>query len=130
MQKPRFAPNTAFDGKYAEDRIGKILPLIQDRIKTLEEFETFAGFFFEAPKVDVTLFGKNYKEHLEKAAEAIEKEVPLDQVPKDNGFKVGDFFMDLRIAITGSKFTPPINESMLILGKAETIERIKTALTM
>ena len=119
-----------FDGKYAEDRIGKILPLIQDRIKTLEEFETIAGFFFEAPKVDVTLFGKNYKEHLEKAAEAIEKEVPLDQVPKDNGFKVGDFFMDLRIAITGSKFTPPINESMLILGKAETIERIKTALTL
>jgi glutamyl/glutaminyl-tRNA synthetase len=36
--------------------------------------------------------------------------------------------MDLRIAVAGSKFTPPINDSMIILGKEESISRIKTVI--
>ncbi len=105
-----------------------ITKLVKDRIKKISDMDILAGFFFEKPKVDNKLFGKNYKEHLEKAIEAIEKDVPLDQVPKDNNFKIGDFFMDLRIAITGSKFTPPINESIEILGKKEALERLKKVL--
>ena len=105
-----------------------ITKLVKDRIKKISDMDILAGVFFEKPKVDNKLFGKNYKEHLEKAIEAIEKDVPLDQVPKDNNFKIGDFFMDLRIAITGSKFTPPINESIEILGKKEALERLKKVL--
>jgi len=105
-----------------------IVGLIHDRIKKLSEFKSMAGFFYETPSVDKSLLGKNCKEHLEKAIDAIEKGTPLDSVPKDNGFKVGDFFMDLRIAITGSKFTPPINESIEILGKEESIERLRLAI--
>ncbi len=108
--------------------VKQIIPLIKDRIKKLSDFKSFAGFFFEAPKVDKKLLGKNYKEHLEKAIEAIEKDVSLDQVPKDNDFKVGDFFMDLRVTVTGSKFTPPINESIEVLGKDEATKRIKAVL--
>lgn len=103
----------------------KVVPLIKDRIKKLSEVKNFAGFFFASPDVDRDLLGKNYKEHLQKAAEAIEKGKPLDEVPKENDFRVGDFFMDLRIAITGSKFTPPINESIEILGKDESLARIR-----
>ena len=44
---------------------------------------------------------------------------------KENNFKTGDFFMTLRIVITGSRFTPPLNESIEILGKEETLSRIK-----
>jgi glutamyl/glutaminyl-tRNA synthetase len=36
--------------------------------------------------------------------------------------------MDLRIAVAGSKFTPPINDSMIILGKEESIIRIKAVI--
>ena len=103
-----------------------ITDLLKDRIKKISDINEFAKFFWEAPVVDKNLFGENYKEHLEKAMEAINKEIPLDQVPKDNNFKVGDFFMDLRIAIAGSKFTPPINESIEILGKEETLKRLRT----
>jgi glutamyl-tRNA synthetase len=105
--------------------VKKVIPLIKDRIKKLSDFDSFAGFFFKEKTVDQKLFGENYKEHLKKALEAIEKGIPLDQVPKDNNFKVGDFFMDLRIAVTGSKFTPPINESIEILGKEETLKRLQ-----
>lgn len=103
----------------------RITRLIKDRIKKISDINEFAKFFWETPVVDKNILGKNYKDHLEKAIEAIEKGIPLDQVPKDNNFKVGNFFMDLRIAITGSKFTPPINESIEILGKDEVLERIR-----
>jgi glutamyl-tRNA synthetase len=114
--------------KLSNDKQLAITGLIKDRIKRISDINEFAKFFWEASVVDKNLFGKNYKEHLEKAVEAIEKGIPLDQVPKDNNFKVGDFFMSLRIAITGSKFTPPINESIEILGKEETVKRLKSVL--
>ena len=112
----------------SEEKLKKVIPLIKDRIKKLSDFESFAGFFFEEKLVDKKLFGKDYKKHLEKALEAIENEISLDQVPKGNNFNVGDFFMDLRIAITGSKFTPPVNESIEILGKEESAQRIEKVL--
>ena len=42
----------------------------------------------------------------------------------ENNIKVGDFFMTIRIAMTGVKFTPPINDSIIILGKEETLKRL------
>lgn len=114
-----------FNKKYPEEKIEKILPLVQDRIKTLKEFESLAGFFFEAPKVDKKLLGAKYKEHLQVAIDCLKKDRDLTAAVKENGFKTGDFFMDLRIAVSGSKITPPINDSILILGKKETAERIK-----
>ncbi len=114
--------------KADESMVSKVIPLIKDRVKKLSDIGSFAKFFFEKPEVDSSLFGDNHKVHLEKAVEAVEKDIPLDQVPKDNDFKVGDFFMDLRIAITGNKFTPPINESIQILGKEESLNRLKEVL--
>jgi glutamyl-tRNA synthetase len=119
--------NSEFSKLPEEKQLG-ITKLVKDRVKKISDISGFAKFFWETPNVDKKLFGKNYKEHLEKALSAIEKTIPLDQVPKDNNFKVGDFFMDLRIAITGSKFTPPINESIEILGKEETLKRLKKVL--
>lgn len=114
-----------YEGKYESSLLKKIVPLVKDRIKKLSDFESFAGFFFEEPKVDKKLFGKNHKEHLTEALSAIESGKDLMEVVKEREFKTGDFFMDLRIAITGSKFTPPINESIMILGKEESLKRIK-----
>ena len=42
--------------------------------------------------------------------------------------KTGDYFMDMRVAIMGSKFTPPITESTLIIGIPESLQRVKNAL--
>ena len=94
-----------------------IVKLTQDRMKKLFDFKSLTSFFFEEPVVDKKLLGKNYKEHLKKTVDAFENGIPLDQVPKDNNFKVGDFFMDLRIAITGMKFTPPIMNLLRYLEK-------------
>jgi glutamyl-tRNA synthetase len=118
-----------------EKKLMQIIPLIKDRIVKLSDFDSFAGFFFKRPEVDVKLFGENYKKHLSDAISIIEsaKDWKLEtlnekfmEVVKSKGYKTGDFFMSLRVAITGSKFTPPINDSIIILGKEETINRIKS----
>lgn len=120
--------------KYDKELVKKVLPLIKDRIKKITDFGSLAGFFFKEADVDTKLFGKNYKKHLEAAIEVFEKirnwelKTLNDELMKSidaNGFKVGDFFMDLRIAITGQKFTPPINDSIVILGKEEALRRLK-----
>ena len=110
------------------DEKTKITQLVKERLKKLNEFDELAGFFYEVRIPDRKLLGENYTKHLTAAIEALEKDIPLDQVPQKYDFKVGDFFMDLRIAVTGSKFTPPINESIAILGKDETVKRIKKVL--
>ncbi len=130
-----------YDQKYDyndSDLIKMIAPIVKDRIKKLSDFKSFAGFFFDKPKVDTKLFGKDYKEHLEVAIKVLEKTdkwtaKELETFSRDaiaaKKFDTGKFFMTLRIAITGSKFTPPINESIIILGKVESIKRIQSALT-
>jgi glutamyl-tRNA synthetase len=116
------------------DLISKITPLLKDRIEKLTDINSFGGFFFERKEVDKTLLNENASEHIKKAIEVLEKitdwrKESLDEglmtTVTENGYKTGEFFMNLRIAITGSKFTPPINDSILILGKEETISRLK-----
>ena len=126
-----------FGGKYDEDKIAEVLPLVQSRIKTLGEFGTLAGFFFNRPKLTWDQVNGLNKKHLKASLKAIEnaevwEKDNLDkaflEVIDENGFKTGDFFMDLRVAISGSRFTPPITESILILGKNEAISRISFVL--
>lgn len=114
--------------------IGEVAPLVKERIKKLSEFESFAGFFIKEPKVKKSLLGKSYQKHIKAIIQAIEdikkwEKKNLDEsligVVKENGFATGDFFMDLRVAITGSSFTPPINDSIVILGREKTLKRLK-----
>jgi glutamyl-tRNA synthetase len=111
--------------------------LVQDRIKTLSEFDSLAGFFYKSLNVNKKLLGNNYKDHLKKAIDALNKidKWNLGNINKSlmgvigkEEFHTGKFFMDLRIAITGSKKTPPINESIEVLGKSETLKRLKKVL--
>ncbi|HST04383.1 MAG TPA: hypothetical protein VLQ48_06555, partial [Chloroflexia bacterium] len=42
--------------------------------------------------------------------------------------KAGDLFMILRVAVTGSNVSPPLYESMEILGRDEVLSRVDNAL--
>ena len=123
--------------KLPEEKQIAITKLVKDRIKRISDFNELAKFFWETPIVDTKIFGENYKEHLSDAVSAVEniKDWNLENLNtkfmdliKEKGYKTGDFFMSLRVAITGSKFTPPINDSIVILGKEETLSRMKSLL--
>jgi len=118
-----------FGDKYPEDLIERTLPLIQERIKTLKEYDEYAHFFLEAPQE----YSK-YKELFEKTSSALTEvsdwkaekigEV-MQKVALDLGIKNSEYFMAMRVAITGKKISPPLNESMEILGKEETLSRLR-----
>lgn len=116
----------------------QITKLVKDRITKVSDLEEIAGFFWQERPVDKSFLGKDFKNHISDAIKIIENlsEWSLPKLNdnlmaniKEKGYKTGDFFMDLRIAVTGSKFTPPINDSIIILGKEETLERLNKVLS-
>jgi glutamyl-tRNA synthetase len=135
-RKLQFLIYNFYSGKYPEELLGKTLPLVQERIKTLKEYDAYCRFFIEKPKqydIDLSNYDEMFK-HLNSALEKIDKmnwkterigEV-MQEVAKELVMKNSEFFMVVRVAITGKKITPPLNESMEILGKEECMTRLRT----
>jgi glutamyl-tRNA synthetase len=119
--------------KYPEDLIDKTVPLIKERIKKLSDYLPMCEFFFKAPtNYEVSLNGKEdffgkVKIELEKIVDwrALVIGEALVNLAKKLEIKNSQFFADMRMVITGKKISPPLNDSMEILGKEECLERIK-----
>ncbi len=121
----------AFDSRIPNDHsvLKKIIPLVKERIHTLSEFWSLAGFFYEKPSVfetpkmaDMVSALKNVLEKTKWSHDAMEAAI-REKVEKEN-WKVKDFFMQLRIAVTGKTVGPPLLESLVVLGKEETLSRL------
>lgn len=109
-----------YKGKYPDNKIKLIWPLVKDRMKILTEFESLAGFFFEAPEKKSVR--KEVVEALQSCAwnhDAMEK-----AIRKVCGDNAKEAFMELRVAVTGKTVGPPLLESLEILGKEETMARL------
>lgn len=112
-----------------EALVQKIIPLVKERMKTFGEFWTLAGFFFERPKEFERTVEKNLLEIVKKALEQSQwrhdsMEKAIRTAADQAGMKAKDLFMELRIAETGKSVGPPLLESLIILGKDETLERL------
>lgn len=139
---------TFFEAKgYSPDQkiLLKIAPILKERLATLDESVELAGFFFEE---DVKYSADELipKGLTKEQAVAILNEslTILNSVPvltKENdeplmrkfvdrsGFSAGQVFGILRIAVTGQRVSPPLFESMEIIGKDKVLERIKNAIS-
>ena len=123
------------------DLIKQTIPLFKERLINLSDYKSLVDFFVEEPKVDKKLLlkksgkdGKLIKEQFKKAVERLEKvkdwetktlEDLFRKIVQDNDYHLGKFFMATRIAITGKFATPPLFETMEVLGKEKTIKRLK-----
>jgi len=120
-----------------------LVPLIQERIRTLDEAVDMAGFFFQ-PDVHPEpseLIGKKMSAQesahaAERAHEVIQAlsesefeqlEHALRDLADELGIKAGQLFGILRVAVTGQKVSPPLIESMVIIGKKIVLGRIERA---
>lgn len=119
-----------FNQIYPMSQISQILPLVKERMKTLAEFASLAGFFFEKPKE----FERPLKDSPFKVAsdalktcdwnhDAMEKAIRA--AAEKAGLKAKDVFMELRLAVTGKTVGPPLLESLEILGREETLLRLQ-----
>src|SRR6202008_1900844 len=59
--------------------------------------------------------------------EADELEGPLRSLAEERGWKVGDLFMAIRVAVTGRTATPPLFDTLVALGRERTLERLDNA---
>lgn len=114
----------------SEERVRQIIPLIKPRINVLTDFTAMAGFYFVEPTVpelvpqdkEYLAVAKDVLTNADWTKEGIEAE--LVENVKNKGWKNGPFFAALRLTITGSKVSPPLTESMLILGREVVLNRL------
>ena len=113
-----------------EDLVRQVAPLVQEKIATLEEFPSLARFFFERVPPEEPLEDGAV---LPAAAEVLAKvepfeagaiEAALRQLAERLGLKPRQAFQPIRLALTGSKISPGLFESLEVLGKDESIARI------
>jgi glutamyl-tRNA synthetase len=122
-----------------------LMPLVQERLRTLNEAPEMLRFFFEEPEAyrseqlipkgrDAAAAAtviKNARSTLDALLdwqpEAIEP--ALRSLAERQGWSSRDLFMTLRVAITGRTVTPPLIESMSRLGKERVRARLDRAAT-
>ncbi|MEX0587562.1 MAG: glutamate--tRNA ligase [Patescibacteria group bacterium] len=121
----------------------KIVPLVRERIKKLGEFEALAGFFFnDVAWTKEELISRNesagsaaekltavlhlFESQSDWKAESLEKKTRALAAVK--GWEAPALFMLLRVAVTGQTVSPPLFESISVLGPEKTSARIKGAL--
>ena len=122
----------------------ELMPLIKERLKYLTDAAEMVHFIFTEPAVPAKeniipkkLDEAKTKEVLQNAIEFVNKVFEIghdgaEQFAKDKatelGIKLGDFMMPVRMAVTGSRISPPLIGSIAVLGKEKAIERINRTL--
>jgi len=124
--------------------INQTVPLVKDRLQKLTDYPNLVDFFVKEPKVSAKLLiqkGKTKKEtkemfslltsHFSLLSSSDWKHKKLEKIgrelAKETGWSTKDLFMTIRVALTGKTATPPLFETMEVLGKEKTIGRLKKA---
>ncbi|MDR1095019.1 MAG: glutamate--tRNA ligase [Spirochaetaceae bacterium] len=123
----------------------KAMGLIKERSSFLTDIPAKLGYLFARPPVPAMAEFVPKKGTVEGARASLEKALPLvarlaelDDAGAEalvkaecekEGVKIGDFLMPLRVAITGSRVSPPLFGSMRLLGAEECNARIRSVLS-
>ncbi len=139
-----FLTNAGFD--VDDDTLLKVTPLIRERLVTLDDSIPFAGFFFkgavEPNPEDLIAKGLDARQSAEIARKAYDilaslpdmshqtAEPPMREFVETSGLSANQVFGILRVAVTGQKVSPPLFESMEVIGKENVLERLQKARTL
>jgi glutamyl-tRNA synthetase len=126
------------------DTLLKVTPLIRERLVTLDDCLPFASFFF---KDDVQ---PNAEELVAKGLDAQQSaaiarkcyeilaslsdmshsvaEPPMREYVEKSGYSANQVFGIVRVAVTGQKVSPPLFESMEIIGRGKVLQRLQNAI--
>jgi glutamyl-tRNA synthetase len=128
-----------------DEELRALLPVVHERLPTLGAIGELVGFLWVdrleldpavlVPKrwdAATTLAGlvaahETIAAVPEVVFEADELEPPLRALAEDRGWKAGDLFMAIRVAVTGRTATPPLFDTLVALGRDRTLERLERA---
>lgn len=124
----------------------KVTPLIRERLVTLDDCIPFAGFFFEEtvePSTeDLIAKGLDARQSAEVARKVYEilaalpdlshqtAEPPLRAFVEASGLSANQVFGLVRVAVTGQKVSPPLFETIEIIGKEKVLQRLQHAIAL
>jgi glutamyl-tRNA synthetase len=129
------------------EELRPLVPIVQERLPTLGAIGELVGFLW-VDRVDADpamLVPKRWDRATTLGAlraarrtidgsvgpvtfEADELEPPMRALAESNGWKAGDLFMALRVAVTGRTATPPLFDSLVALGRERVLERLDAAI--
>jgi glutamyl-tRNA synthetase len=133
---------TEQDAAQRREWLLELAPLLSERVKRLDEIVPMVTFLF-SDTVDIEEGARSKVLEKEGAAEALEATVDvldaavdfspgsveeaLRSVPEATGIKAKLVFQAVRVAVTGSTVSLPLFESLSLLGKERSLERIRAA---
>jgi glutamyl-tRNA synthetase len=116
---------------WTEERVRAAAPLVQEKIGRLGEFPAFAGFLFHDVEPDRALLdariltaAMGVLEHVDPWT-APEIEVALKRLCEDLGEKPRTVYLPIRVAVTGSRVSPGLYESLDLLGRETSLTRLR-----
>ena len=139
-----FWPDTAQTADHEYKR--RILALAQDRMKTIRDLPLLTSYFFSEPQpnwqmiddnkqlgkldranhIELLTIAKTKLETTEFTAEKLQES--LNNLLKETGEKPGTLFSLIRFAITWAPFSPALPETMEVLGREHTLDRLQKSI--
>ena len=127
--------------------VDAIAPLLQERLRTLGDFQAMASYFFDAPlaydKEQLLPKGRSPREAVKMLTEVgetltrhpgpwhdAELEASVRGYIENAKWPGRDVFMTLRIAVTGRTASPPLFATMQVLGKDLCLSRLEDAVAL
>ncbi|MDP8910738.1 MAG: glutamate--tRNA ligase [Actinomycetota bacterium] len=116
-----------------EALVRRAAPLVQEKIAKLGEFPSFAGFLFGDVEPDPTLLDRRVVAEAVAVLAEVEPfsadriEVALRGLADRLGVKPKQAFQPIRVAVTGSRVSPGLFESLELLGRERSLARLRRA---
>jgi glutamyl-tRNA synthetase len=116
---------------WPEGRVRAAAPIVQEKIGSLDEFPSFAGFLFHDVEPDPALLDVSTLAAAEEALTATEPwtaeaiEASLKALCDRLGEKPKTVYPPIRVAVTGSRVSPGLYESLELLGRDEALARLR-----
>jgi glutamyl-tRNA synthetase len=127
-------------GREPDDELRAACEIAQEKAQTLEEVWPLIGFIFEEPADDQKAWNKVMKDGagrlLQASLEVLSDVDPFEPEPIERALgrvlaaedvKPGKLFQPIRVAISGTTVSPGIFESLAVLGKERSLQRIRAA---
>jgi glutamyl-tRNA synthetase len=116
---------------WPEDGVRAMAPIVQEKVATLGEIPGFAGFLFHDVEPDPALLDRRILDAAVAALADVEPwsapelELALKRLCDELGQKPRTVYGPIRVAVTGSRVSPGLYESLELLGRERSLERLR-----